>query len=141
MTTSAVRREPRFVFLTDAPSSADEGRFGWRLVAANNRPLGRGISVATSLDACRASVWALHTRVAELTTAVASDDGRGMWFWRLRLADEPAAVSARPYLRRVECLRGLAQFVAALRASDPVEGVVRHYGPHALRGYETAVAS
>lgn len=143
------RREPRFVYLSDRfpeESTDPAARYGWRLVAANNRPLGRGATVEASWDDCLARAAALHAALSaapELSTAtdrigsaIVPDALHGVWSWRVVLDGELAAVGVHPYLRRVECARGLAQFVASAGAADPADGVVRHFGPHSLRGYE-----
>jgi hypothetical protein len=127
-------REPRFVFLCDAPAAEPAGgRYGWRLVAANHRPLGRGRTATGSLDECRAAADVVHRRVGDLQSVLTSQDG--LWTWQLSFGAEPIAVCVHPYLRRVECARGLSQFLAAARTADPDAGVVRHFGPHSLRGF------
>ena len=137
-----VRREPRFVYLSDRypeDASAQEARYGWRLVAANNRPLGRGPAAETSLEHCRAQAAELHRALTadpdRVPAVILLDTVRGVWSWRVSLDGAPAAVAVHPYLRRVECARGLAQFVASASAADPADGVVRHFGPQSLRGY------
>jgi hypothetical protein len=131
---SSAGRAPRFVFLCDAPAAEPAvGRYGWRLVAANHRPLGRGRTASGSLDACRASAQLLHRRVAEMQSVLTYQNG--LWTWQLSLGAEPVAVSVHPYMRRIECARGLSQFLAAARVADPDDGVVRHFGPHSLRGF------
>lgn len=85
-----------------------------------------------SLDQCRADAQRLHRAVDELQTVVVTQDG--MWSWQASLADGPVAVCVHPYQRRIECVRGLSQFLAAARTTDPARGVVRHFGPHSLRG-------
>lgn len=141
---SSARREPRFVYLSDRypeDAGAPDARFGWRLVAANNRPLGRGPVAESSLEQCRVQATELHTALAADPdagrAAILPDALRGVWTWRVVLDGRPAAVAVHPYLRRVECARGLAQFVASAAAADPADGVVRHFGPHSLRGYRT----
>jgi hypothetical protein len=44
-------------------------------------------------------------------------------------------VGAHPYLRRIECVRGLDQFLAAMRVADPQAGMLRHFGVRSLRAY------
>lgn len=138
------RREARFVYLSDRypeDAAAPGASYGWRLVAANNRPLGRGPLVEASLESCRAQASELHAALTadpdEVRAAILPDAARGVWTWRVALPGGPAAVAVHPYLRRVECARGLAQFVASAAAADPADGVVRHFGPHSLRGYRT----
>jgi hypothetical protein len=59
----------------------------------------------------------------------------GLWTWNVTLENVPVAVCVHPYMRRVECLRGLTQFLTAVAAAEPSVGVVRYFGPHSLRGY------
>jgi hypothetical protein len=139
MAESVSRRGPRFVFLSNAlRDGLGEDRYGWRLVAANNRPLGRGIRVDGSLAECRAAAYRIHHEVAAAASTASIEVTGGQWQWSLALDLE--AVGMRPYFRRVECVRGLAQFVAAAVAADPAAGVVRFFGPNSLRGYESEPA-
>jgi hypothetical protein len=132
--TSPAGRQPRFVYLCDGQrGSAPPGRYGWRLVAANHRPLGRGRIASESLADCVAEAERLHRECADLQPVISTQDG--LWTWRVALGADPLAVCVHPYLRRVECVRGLTQFFAAARTADPADGVVRHFGPHSLRGY------
>ncbi|HEV7205467.1 MAG TPA: hypothetical protein VGN18_12720 [Jatrophihabitans sp.] len=139
MTEALARRRPRFIFLSNGVS--EDERFGWRLVAANNRPMGRGIHAHDSLAACRAAATAIHRHRAGAATATAVDVARGHWTWRIGVDSTPSAVSVHRYLRRVECLRALAQFLAALELADPAAGVVRCFGPNSLRAYESTAAT
>jgi hypothetical protein len=130
------RRAPRFVFLSsnagvDVP---DEVSYGWRLVAANNRPLGRGPVNEASLDLCSAAAAELRRQLSDVETTVVTDPRLGVWTWRVTLRGELMAVSVHPYLRRVESARGLSQFIAGVALADPADGVVRHFGPHSPRG-------
>lgn len=128
-------RAPEFVFLTD---DGENPRFGWRLLAANRRPLGRGVAASESLADCRATAERVRRDGRDADVSVVTADGR--WSWRLSTGGTPIAVSVRPYLRRAECLRGLTQFRAALVRADPHAGSVRDYGAHALRDYAGAAA-
>jgi len=127
-------REPRFVYLCDGTRDQQPaGRYGWRLNAANHRPLGRGTLATKSLDQCRAAARLLHREAMNLEQAVASQHGE--WSWEVSLGDAAVAVSVHGYARRIECMRGLHQFLAAARVADPEAGVVRYFGAHSLRGY------
>lgn len=134
MTDVLARRRPRFIFLSDG--TGENELFGWRLVAANNRPMGRSVRTSASLDSCRDAASLIHRRSAEAAQSATVDVARGHWTWRVGVDGAPAAVSVHRYLRRVECLRALAQFVAALAQADPADGVVRCFGPNSLRAYE-----
>ena len=128
-------RQPRFVYLCDGRRAPEpSGRYGWRLVAANHRPLGRGRLATDSLDDCRASARLLHQQVGRLQPMLTSQDGR--WSWQVSLGAAPLALCVHSYVRRVECMRALTQFLAAVRIADPDRGVVRYFGPNSLRGYQ-----
>ena len=137
MTGTLVRRASRFVYLSDADERVEpKARFGWRLVAANNRPLGRAVQAEPSYAACLVSARRLHDEVACVETSVSFNAARGHWSWRASLGGEVVAVCVHPYLRRVECERALGQFLAAVSATSPEEGVVKYFGPNSLRGYD-----
>lgn len=137
---SFAHRPPRFVYLSDTPRGEDVAgrRFGWRLVAANNRPLGRSMNVVESLTACRHHADRIHRRITDAVPSTSLDLGRAHWRWLLELDGVAVAVSVHPYMRRVECVRALGQFVTAVGVADPEEGVIKHFGPHSLRDYGLA---
>lgn len=137
MPVSPSRRLPRFVYLSDSPGDhPGTQRFGWRLAAANNRPLGRGVRMHASLTECRAAATRVQRAVAESRPPTAVEVARGRWSWRITLDGLVAAVCVHPYLRRVECLRALEQFVGAIQVADPAAGVLRYFGPHSLKEFE-----
>ncbi|MDT4893946.1 MAG: hypothetical protein QOE97_2981 [Pseudonocardiales bacterium] len=121
----------RFVFIADGPGNGDDGvepdhRIWWRLVAANNRVLGRSIRTVLGEAACRSMATELVDRVDDATTLLTSD-GRGRWTWTVSLDGEPRAQCAHPFPRRVDCVRTLALFVDGLRVADPHASVVRFF--------------
>jgi hypothetical protein len=137
-----VRRAPRFVYLCDAKDQNDPAaRFGWRLIAANNRALGRAVRVDVSLEQCVGSAERVHREVAESSTSVQFNPVRGHWSWQVVLGGATVAVCVHPYLRRVECVRALEQFLAAVTAACPAEGVVKHFGPRSLRSYDVELTA
>lgn len=133
------RRGPRWVFLSDLGRTElrrqRASRYGWRLVAANNRPLGRAVQLADTLDGCVAQARRVHEGADRMRTAVHTRGDESTWYWRALLDDETVAVCTRPFARRAECARALAQFVDAARRAEPHPRDVRHYGAQALRGY------
>jgi hypothetical protein len=137
MAESLSRRAPRFVFLSDGMRSAVEaGRYGWRLDAANNRPIGRAIRAESSLAGCRAAAEVIHREIESPARSAVVVVNRGQWTWRVAFDGTPVAVCMHAYPRRVECVRALAQFTAAVVAAEPAHGVVRFFGPNSLLGYE-----
>lgn len=142
MTGTLVRRIPRYVYLCDAKTpDVPAALFGWRLVAANNRALGRGVRACASLAECRAAAQQIHGEATRMTPSVQFNPARGLWSWRVAVGELTMAVGVHPYLRRVECLRALEQFLAAARMARPAEGIVKCFGPNSLRAYETAVVA
>jgi hypothetical protein len=140
MAGDAAGRKPRYVFLCDGVRGREPaGRFGWRLAAANHRPLGRARIAHTSLDECRADASRLRREWAALRSILATE--AGLWTWQLTIGAEPVAVCVHPYARRIECVRGLNQFLEAAGIAEPDEGVVRYFGPHSLRGFLFAEAA
>lgn len=139
MTEALARRRPRFIYLSNG--AVEDERFGWRLVAANNRPMGRAIRTSSTLADCRRAATLVHRRSADAAQSAVVDVARGHWTWRVGIDGVPAAVSVHRYLRRVECLRALSQFIAALERADPAEGVVRSFGPNSLRAYEPSAGA
>ena len=128
------RRAPRFVFLTDDAVPGPTSRYAWRLDAANHRPLGRAATVSLGLEGCRAAAAAVHDAIGSAVEDVLVERSGAYWAWRVVL-DTGSAVSLHRYLRRVECLRGFAQFAQVVGVTDPDLGVVRTFGQHTLRSY------
>ena len=127
----------RFVFLTDTLATVP-GRFGWRLDAANNRPLGRGVGTFATLEECADRLGVLRGDLAAgvLVDAVSFDSARGLWTWRLTRDEHLCAVAVRTYLRRFECRRAVAHFRQALGDVPPSDGVVRVVRSEALDRYD-----
>jgi uncharacterized protein YegP (UPF0339 family) len=91
----------------------DGSWYGWRLLAANNRELGRSPQVHAALTECQQAAVRMVTDFEALTTVVSADSARGLWRWRLDGADSAVAVSSRLYLRQRECVYSLRQFLQA----------------------------
>ena len=138
------RRSTRFIFVSDAtaptagrqPSTTAEPRYGWRVIAANNRPLGRSATIFCSYQDCRDAAASLHERIAESSSSVLFNTARGHWTWAVSLDARPVAVCVHPYLRRIECARALRQFTEAVSAGVPAADGLRLFGERALRGYD-----
>jgi hypothetical protein len=152
---TTARRSARYVYLSDAePHSSSRGRddggddkrrratnIAWRIVAANNRPLGRSAAYYPTLAACAESARTLRAAIGEAVGAVSSDIRSGHWRWTLSLEQIPVATCVHAYERRVECARALTQFIEACRVADPSPDEVRHLGSYALHGYPTKPAT
>ena len=84
--------------------SADEGtgtHVTWRLLATNNRDLGRSSTVFPDLVTCEAAVLRLRRENAALQ-AVTTRTGPTSWSWRIIQGDTVVAVSSRAYQRRIQ---------------------------------------
>ena len=128
MTALPASRGPRFVFVTDSRTygvGPGPHRFAWRLDAANNRPLGRGVGTHPSLEDCRQRLDTMRTEADALVAAVSFDATRGLWTWRVEHDGETCATGVRTYLRRFECRRAVAHFRSTLGGTAPDAGVVR----------------
>lgn len=125
----------RFVFISDGVDGlrgvdglgqeADD-RIWWRLVAANNRVLGRSVGTDRGEDACRHRAAELRDRVDDAVSLLAMD-GLGHWTWSVALDSVERARCAHPFARRVDCRRTLALFLQGARTADPQAGCVRYF--------------
>jgi len=133
----------RFIYISDGvkesawrvPSGVVPMRVGWRLVAADNRSLGRSWVVYPIFDECVDAATRLRDRIGEVTSSALFDRRQANWSWTVLLDDAPVAICVHAYRRRVECLRALDQFVAAVRTTTEMVEELRYYGPNALRVY------
>jgi hypothetical protein len=94
--------------------------------------------VSSSLAECRAAAFRIHEEALRMTPSVQFNPARGLWSWRVAVGESTMAVGVHPYLRRVECLRALDQFLTAAQVARPDDGPVKCFGPHSLRAYEAA---
>jgi hypothetical protein len=136
----------RFIYISDERSRshwhdapAAEVRVTWRVVAGNNRPLGRSARVFPSLTECVEAASRLHREIGRADSSVLFDVADGHWRWTVALGGQSVAVSAHAYKRRIECIRSLEQFVAAAASAAPEPDGLRRLGPNALRGYAGTV--
>jgi hypothetical protein len=114
------RRSSRFDFIAGVrPVAVADGSDSvwWRVSAANNRALGRSAVAFGTLADCRDHARSIQSRIDDLVPALASN-GRGQWTWSASLDKAPAARSARPFARRIDCIRTLALFLDAARGAD-----------------------
>jgi hypothetical protein len=80
--------------------------------------------VYPDLAACRAAAELLQAQEEAAEPVVAADPVNGQWWWRLDLAGQAVAVSARSYHRQRECLYNLRQFRAAVRVAGNGPNIV-----------------
>ncbi|MDQ1751111.1 MAG: hypothetical protein QOE71_2167 [Pseudonocardiales bacterium] len=98
--------------------------------------MGRSAVAFEGLDECFEAAMSLHRNVDRTTFAAVFGAESSRWGWSLLLDGERVAVSAHHYHRRIECLRGLRQFLGSLATAVPQIGEVRHIGPRSLGVYD-----
>jgi hypothetical protein len=98
--------------------------YGWRLMGANNRELGRSALSFVSYQQARRAVTQLKDGMKRLVQHSTTDPTTGRWGWRLELDDLAVAVSSRWYERDHDGRLGAAKFVALTGEADLAEGVV-----------------
>jgi hypothetical protein len=123
--------QSRFLIVT-RPVRGGTGRSetytAWRLLSANNRELGRGLTSFRDEESCRQAVLRLRENVERAVAVTCREQPTSMWRWRLELDDQPVALSARSYRRQRECLYNLGQFRAGVLGMDPAQVI-----PHLVR--------
>jgi hypothetical protein len=127
-----VANGPRMIFVaaTDGTANAagsgrwhpvgqydEESRYGWRLIGANNRELGRSPRTYEGLAGARAMARLVRESSADLTIVLLNQDTDGTWAWQAQFADAAVAVSGRSYLRQRECQYNYQQFVVGLASA------------------------
>lgn len=121
--------EARFVFISDGMDDRDDGsddRIWWRLVAANNRVLGRSVGTDLGEVVCRKRAAELTERIDDAVPSLVTDV-RGRWTWTIALDSVDRAQCAHPFPRRVDCQRTLTLFLQGVRGADPQAGSVRFF--------------
>jgi hypothetical protein len=73
----------------------------WRLLATNNRDLGRAPISYPDVASCRAAVLWLQHNTAELRTVIVRT-GPSTWSWRLLSGEAALVLSSRDYQRRIQ---------------------------------------
>ncbi len=98
--------------------------YGWRLVSANNRELGRSARSYTSYPVARTAILSVRARADHLAGACLADRATGRWTWRMELDDGPVAASSRWYEREHDSKLAMAKFVKLLADAELAEGLV-----------------
>ncbi|GIF25127.1 uncharacterized protein YegP (UPF0339 family) [Actinoplanes tereljensis] len=73
----------------------------WRLLATNNRDLGRAASAYADAAACRAAVRWLQEHAGDLRVSI-HRAGPSTWSWRIAAGETVVALSSRAYQRRIQ---------------------------------------
>ena len=85
----------------DGTGTAGSGRVSWRLLATNNRDLGRAPTTYPDPGACRTAVLWLQRHIADLRIEIVRT-GPSTWSWRIMAAATVVAQSSRDYQRRIQ---------------------------------------
>lgn len=85
------------------------GLVGWRVIAANNREMGRGASPASGVVESYQAIYEIQLAF-DRTESRFCADGTGSWAWQIVLGSEQVVVSSRAYPRQRECVYSLDQF-------------------------------
>ena len=95
-----------------AGAASDQPAFLWRMVGANNRPIGQAAVAYDDFPLCQAPV----ERVLQVTPLadfhLLIDLATGLWNWRLEWMNAVLAISSRAYQRQRECRYNADTFVA-----------------------------
>jgi hypothetical protein len=125
----------RFVLLSNLPAVGVTNAaelVTWRLIAGNNRSLGRAAGMFGSTVDCIADADRLHREIGQAVGSIefhsTSPTGGSFWSWAAVVDGEPVATSTHNYQRRLECLRAQANFFAAAQIALPPRLPARKLG-------------
>jgi hypothetical protein len=79
----------------------------WRLLATNNRDLGRAPGTYPDAAACREAVVGLQSSAGDLAIVVVRA-GASHWSWRIAAGPTVMVVSSRDYQRRIQAEQAAA---------------------------------
>jgi hypothetical protein len=123
----------RFLIVTgtDRDNGGESSWFGWRLLSANNRELGRSAGFFPSREDCETAVSRLRAELERAVPVVYVLRPDSLWRWRLDVDGAETARSGRAYQRLRECRYNLAHFLTGASLADAA--------PHALPEQRSAV--
>ncbi|MFD0519435.1 hypothetical protein [Paractinoplanes durhamensis] len=78
-----------------------DGRLSWRLLATNNRDLGRAPATYVDAETCRDAVRWLQKNIDDLRVSI-HRASPSSWSWRIAAGDDVVALSSRDYQRRIQ---------------------------------------
>jgi uncharacterized protein YegP (UPF0339 family) len=84
-----------------AGDTAEAGTLSWRLLATNNRDLGRAPEGYPDVEACRVAIRDLQATVGK-AEPITVRSGPSSWGWRLMIGDRVVVVASRLYQRRIQ---------------------------------------
>jgi hypothetical protein len=109
-------------------------RYGWRLMGANNRELGRHAVSFVSYQGALRAIRHLKRGAGRALPYPTTDPRSGRWGWRIDLDGASVAVSGRWYERDHDARLGAARFVSLIREAAVSDRVVTRYGRSARAG-------
>jgi hypothetical protein len=110
----------RFRILQHRPSAdgdADAGTLSWRLLATNNRDLGRAPAGYPDAEACRVAIRELQATVGK-AEPITVRSGPSSWGWRLMIGDRVVAVASRAYQRRIQAEQAASVVLDLIPAAE-----------------------
>ena len=97
-----------------------DGSMTWRLLATNNRDLGRAPVAYPDAESCRAAVLRLQRTVTDLRIVIVRA-GPSSWSWRILAGEVVMAVSSRDYQRRIQADQAATTALDLIPAAELVE--------------------
>jgi hypothetical protein len=92
--------------------------YGWRLLGANNRELGRGSNAAKSIDHCAYEASALSDQCASIEYLHRRDQGNDGWTWNGTVNRGEIVHSSRSFRRERESRYNVDAFAEALATAE-----------------------
>jgi uncharacterized protein YegP (UPF0339 family) len=108
----------------------------WRLLAANNRELGRGYSAHVSVEACVAAIAEMVAVLDDLVARVRRRNGDS-WQWTLDCGNESIVVGSQAYDRQIRSEQAATRFRMQASAA-PIRIAVIDTG--ARRRFRTSIS-
>lgn len=99
--------------------TAADAPVSWRLLATNNRDLGRAANTYPDPAACRAAVLRLQQQAADLRSAIVRA-GPSSWRWQITEGRAVVAVSSRDYQRRIQAEQAATIVLTLIPAAELV---------------------
>ena len=97
-----------------------DGSLTWRLLATNNRDLGRAPTAYADAESCRTAVLWLQGNVGDLRIAIVRA-GPSSWSWRILAGETVVAVSSRDYQRRIQADQAATTALDLIPAAELVD--------------------
>jgi hypothetical protein len=110
----------RFRILEHRPAGDDPagaGAVSWRLLATNNRDLGRAPADYPDAEACWAAIRELRDGVSQ-ARPVTVRGGPSSWGWRLMIGDRVVIVGSRAYQRRIQAEQAASVVLGLIPAAE-----------------------